>query len=71
VIFIDCGLTEDYLKNIAVEPSKNLDHITAYIIVSNKFKKVTQGIEISDLQIKNLFDFYKNLNLMVMRKLRK
>ena len=58
---IDCGFTEDYLKNIAVEQSKNLDHITAYIIVSNKFKKVTQGVEVSDLQIKNLFDFYKKL----------
>lgn len=58
---IDCGFTEDYLKNIAVDQSKNLDHITAYIIVSNKFKKVTQGVEVSELQIKNLFEFYKDL----------
>ena len=58
---IDCGFTEDYLKNIAVEPSKNLDHITAYIIVSNKFKKVTQGTQVTELQIKNLFEFYKDL----------
>ncbi|WP_335960906.1 phage/plasmid replication protein, II/X family [Acinetobacter bereziniae] len=58
---ISCGITEDYLKNIAVNPIKNLDHITAYIIVSNKFKKVTKGGHVTELQVQNLFDFYLDL----------
>lgn len=58
---VACGFTEDYLKNIAVDPVKNLDHITAYIIVSNKFKKVAKPDHISDLQIENLFQFYNRL----------
>ncbi|MDV7606495.1 phage/plasmid replication protein, II/X family [Acinetobacter baumannii] len=58
---ISCGLSEDYLKTISDDPIKNLDHITAYVIVSNKFKKVSKGTKVSELQIKNLFDFYKKL----------
>lgn len=58
---VDCGFTEDYLRNISVDPINNLDHITAYIIVSNKFKKVTHGVQVTDKQILNLFNFYKRL----------
>lgn len=58
---IACGFTEDYIKNIADNPIKNMDHITAYIIVSNKFKKITKGGHVTDLQIQNLYQFYKRL----------
>lgn len=58
---IACGFLEDYIKNIAVNHAKNLDHISAYIIVSNKFKKVSKGGHVTELQMENLFRFYKDL----------
>jgi II/X family phage/plasmid replication protein len=58
---IACGFLEDYIRNIAVSHAKNLDHISAYIIVMNKFKKVTKATHVSDLQVNNLFQFYKRL----------
>lgn len=58
---ICAGFLEDYLKNIDQNPIKNFDHISAYIIVQNKFKKVTTSAHVTDLQINNLFQFYKRL----------
>lgn len=58
---ISSGFLEDYIKNISLNPLKNIDHISAYIIVSNKFKKVTKGGHVTELQIENLFRFYKDL----------
>lgn len=39
----------------------NIDHLTAYIIVFNRFKKVTVAGSVSDTEVNNLYQFYKRL----------
>lgn len=56
---VQCGFTEEYIRNLSVRPEMNLDHFTAYIIVFNRFKKVTKGGTVSLTEARNTFEFYK------------
>ena len=58
---VQCGFTEQYIKNLAVNPDQNLDHMTAYIIVFHRFKKVSPGGTVSLVEARNVFDFYKSI----------
>ena len=58
---MQCGFTEQYIKNLAVNPEQNIDHMTAYIIVFHRFKKVSPGGTVSLVEARNIFDFYKSI----------
>ncbi|KAA8730806.1 DNA replication protein [Acinetobacter qingfengensis] len=58
---VKCGFTEDYIGNLPKNHLNNLDHITAYITVYRKLRKVTEPNNVSDLQIQNIYNFYKRL----------
>lgn len=58
---VQCGFTEQYIKNLAVNPEQNIDHMTAYIIVFHRFKKVSPGGTVSLVEARNVFDFYKSI----------
>ena len=60
-VAMNCGFTEQYIKNLAANPDQNLDHMTAYIIVFHRFKKVSPGGTVSLAEARNLFDFYKSI----------
>lgn len=58
---LQCGFTEQYIKNISFNPEHNLDHMTAYTIVFHRFKKLSKGKKVSFVEARNLMDFYKSI----------